>query len=286
MKSKRKKKRNKKAKIVEKDWSRLLKGMANLIESKGILFFTKENTQWLYDFILGVYDNSYWPRGDANKRLRVKMMASELYNSLGDFQLNLGFALRILETEKVHAGLRKTRRDDIVMIEGGVFDSLFWLFVGNAWEALYRIWARIEVLLIFFVFNIDVENKLDFRKIKNHRYFDSLVRKIEAEKSQFAVGKEFAELKKSKKKYRKLANLRNDLSHHRSSVLSRFELKDVEYSPIYRPGIGQSWKLTSTFPSAKREITKLVRAYNDAYKTVAAMCRFLKAIFPNRRIIY
>lgn len=65
------------------------------------------------------------------------------------------------------------------------------------------------------------------------------------------------------------------ISHRRSSLFSRFELRNVSESGMKNILGKDIWSAVSYFPSPKVEVRNIVKAYKNAHATIDAAGAFL-----------
>lgn len=187
-------------------------------------------------------------------------LGSELYWSYTDLQLVIQHMLWIKNCGGLTKGIDEKQFNKIDLPKGQVIDFIFWHYVGYSWESLYRTWNRLANLINFFIFDV-----MDYKKARKDKiplYFNRIIERIEKECVVLAKSKPYIALKKKSKEYNKIANKRNTISHHKSSIFSRFKI-NIDAYPIYQPSGLPSFVAQVEFSDPSREVSEILRLYRN-----------------------
>jgi len=163
---------------------------------------------------------------------------SELNWVIGNAQIAVGQRVIAMDDPELNLGLARAERV-VAHLRITLADFLFCYYVGVAWEAIYRVWGRVARAI-----------NLVMLGQERRAYFDRALDELAASIPELTELPSFRALRKSIKRWTRVAGSRNDLSHVAGSVFSYLNVefradKDADGNP-HTTGAAQTMWLRRT----------------------------------------
>jgi len=200
-------------------------------------------------------------------REEFRQSVTELFWSISHIQLALGYALIAKESCAYPKGIHGEafREEDIPMMTG-MPEMHFWHHVYCCYECLYRAWERISIVLMSVCFPASSEKK----------YFNQITDDL-CKNPKYNRNKCLQELKKQERHWCKIAKIRNDLSHGKSSPFQNSNIEGVLSNVLDIDGLPMP-KLKYSSKNLKHEIENIVDKYRKILPAIKAMKDFIDNI--------
>jgi hypothetical protein len=197
-------------------------------------------------------------------REEIRQSVTELFWSISHVQLALGYALIAKESCAYPKGTcgEAFREEDIPNMIG-MPEMHFWHHTYCCYECLYRVWERISIVLKGVCFPASSEKK----------YFNQIIDDL-CRSPKYNQNKFLKELKKQESHWCKIAEIRNDLSHSKSSPFRNTNIEGVLSSIISPYGLPLP-KLNYSSKNLKQEIEQIVDKYRKILPAIKAMKDFI-----------
>ena len=156
------------------------------------------------------------------------------------------------------------REEDIpLMME--IPEMHFWLHVYNCYECIYRCWERISTVL----------QSVCFPK-NTKRYFNQIVDDLSKD-SRYKHNRSLKKLQRQVKNWSKISEIRNGVSHSKSSPFRNIHIEGVLSSTIGIDGLPVP-KLIYSSKNLIKEIEHVVDKYRKILPAIIAMKEFIDTI--------
>lgn len=192
---------------------------------------------------------------------------AELFWSVSHVQLALGYALIAKESCVYPKGTHgEAFREENIPNMIGMPEMHFWYHMYCCYECLYRVWERISIVLKSACFPSSSEKK----------YYNQIVDEL-SRSPRYNKNKHLKELKKQESHWCKIAEIRNDLSHSKSSPFHNTNIEGV-LSKVVSPNGLPMPKLTYSSTNLKKEMEQVVDKYRKILPAIKAMKDFIDTI--------
>lgn len=196
-----------------------------------------------------------------------RLSVTELFWSISHVQLAIGYALIAKESCMYHQGIRgEAFREEDIPNMIGMPEMHFWYHVYCCYECIYRVWERISIVLKGVCFSTSSEKK----------YFNQIINDLD-KSPKYNKNAFLKELKKQESHWCNIAEIRNDLSHDKSSPLQNTNIEGVLSNVVSLDGLPIPI-VTYSSKSLKQEIGKVVDKYRKVLPAIKAMKEFIDNI--------
>lgn len=237
-----------------------------------------------------MYSTYYSPekfRGWAEKHTKKKygsnnrvddsvQMSSELYWSLCECQFALGNLLWLESIGGFVKSVKNTKKNDIELPAFKTIDLMLISYIGDAWEHVYRVWARLENILKLIVLNQDLD--------KGPKYLADIIAQIKKENNLNDHNAYFRNLKRLVRKREDVAGKRNGISHRYGNVFTKVKIT-TEISPIYKNLRMPFFSTIVEYPDPGEDVKKVVDAYKFLDTAVKAVIEFVNFYISSLKIV-
>ena len=192
---------------------------------------------------------------------------SEIYWSVGDLEISLGYTLWCLDYCKFPKGKSGDTYSEGQIPVIDIPETHFWFHIHNSRECMYRCWERIKSLLNSVCYPKSTDKKL---------YFNNLIDKIKMD-PQFNSNPKLNELEKLGEIWKKVAGLRNKSSHKESSPLKSIKIETKNTGLYNRSGEGLN-HIYYEFKSLNNEVKVITDLYKKLILSIKVVQEFIDII--------
>lgn len=198
---------------------------------------------------------------------KFRKIVTELFWSVSHIQLALGYSLIAKESCTYPLGIEGEAfcEDDIPTLMA-MPEMHFWYHAYYCYECIYRTWERISSVLMGVCFPLSSEKK----------YYNQVIDDL-SKSQKFNQNKYLKDLKKQEAHWCKIAEIRNDLSHDKSSPFQNSKIEGVLSRVIDIDGLPMP-KLVYSAKNLKQEIEQLVDKYRKILPAIKALKDFIDNI--------
>lgn len=192
---------------------------------------------------------------------------TELFWSVSHVQLSLGYALIARQSCKFPKGTQgEAFREEDIPNMIGMPEMHFWLHIYSCYECIYRCWERITMIL----------QGACFPRCSRKKYFNQIVNDL-CKDSKYKHNKSLKELKKQVKNWSKIAEIRNGLSHGKSSPFQNTIIKGTLSDTVGLDGLPIP-KLIYSSKNLIQETKDVVEKYRNVLPAIKVMKEFIDNI--------
>lgn len=192
---------------------------------------------------------------------------TELFWSVSHVQIALGYVLIARESCAYPKGIQgEAFREEDIPNMIGMPEMHFWHHMYCCYECLYRVWERVSIVL----------KEVCFPKLSEKRYFNQIIDDL-SRSQKYAQNKYLRELRKQEGHWCKIAEIRNGLSHGKSSPFKNTNIEGVLSNVVSLDGLPVP-KLVYSSKNLKQEIEEVVDKYRKVLPAIKAMKDFIDNI--------
>lgn len=200
-------------------------------------------------------------------RDKFRESVTELFWNVSHVQLSLGYALIARQSCKFPKGIQgESFREEDIPNMIGMPEMHFWLHIYSCYECLYRCWERIAIVL----------QDVCFPEYSRKKYFNQIVDDL-GKDSKYDYNKYLRELKKQIKNWSKIAEIRNGLSHGKSSPFQNTIIEGILSDTVGPNGLPIP-KLIYSSKNLVQETKDIVEKYRNLLPVIKIMKEFIDNI--------
>lgn len=195
-----------------------------------------------------------------------RQSVTELFWSVGYVQLSLGYILIARQSCNFPKGIHGEafREEDIPLLME-IPEMHFWLHIYSCYEGIYRCWERIATVL----------QNVCFPE-KSKRYFDKIINDLSKD-VRYKNNKSLKKLQRQVKNWSKIAEIRNGLSHKKSSPFRNINIEGVLSNTLDINGFPIP-KLIYSSKNLIQETKHIIEKYLKILPAIIAMKEFIDTI--------